>query len=65
MRIFDTDGNGDISFSEFCNLLRFCVLMTTVEGGDSEDGNRTVCTSFEELLSKVKSVFFTSYSIRS
>lgn len=45
LRIFDTDGDGTISLPEFQNLLRFCVLMTTVEGSTKEEeaeGARTV-----------------------
>lgn len=37
LRIFDTDGNGTISLDEFENLLRFCVLMTTVEGSTEDE----------------------------
>jgi Ca2+-binding EF-hand superfamily protein len=42
LRIFDSDGDGTISLSEFSNLLRFCVLMTTVEGSTKEEEDEGV-----------------------
>jgi len=44
MRIFDTDGNGQISLTEFNDLLRFCVLMTTVEGSTADEEDDAVKT---------------------
>lgn len=44
MRIFDTDGDGQISLAEFSDLLRFCVLMTTVEGSTAAEEDDAVAT---------------------
>jgi Ca2+-binding EF-hand superfamily protein len=38
LRFFDTDGDGVISIDEFFDLLRFCVIITNVDGNSGEEG---------------------------
>jgi Ca2+-binding EF-hand superfamily protein len=59
LRIFDTDGDGLISLFEFNNLLRFCVLMTTVEGSTKEEeaeGEKTVSLAKRQVDEVIRCV---------
>jgi len=58
MRIFDQDGDGNIDLGEFSDLLRFCVLMTTVEGTvkEEDEGVATVQLAKSQVDEVIKCV---------